>query len=102
MGGGSYTSAKMYSVYSTALGDWATGHLLERGGGGLHLCRDVIGVFYSPSGLSNYGRKELYWRQEEKIGRESVNGILECGRYFRRFVNIYLESFKDLAFLFYF
>ena len=47
-GGVSYPSAEKQSVYSTAPGDWATGHSLERGWGGLLLCRDAVGIFYSP------------------------------------------------------
>ena len=42
----SYPSAKMQSVYSVAPTDWVTGHLL--GEGVLPLCKDAVGVFYSP------------------------------------------------------
>ena len=47
----SYPSAAMQSVYSAALTDWATGHTL--GGGVLSLCRNAVGVFWSPSRLGH-------------------------------------------------
>ena len=51
LGGGSYPSAEKQSVYSTAPDDWIKGHSLEKGA--LLLCRDAVGVFYSPNRLGN-------------------------------------------------
>ena len=42
---------RLQSVYSTAPADWTTDHSLE--GGVLLLCRDAVGVFYSPSWLDH-------------------------------------------------
>ena len=48
VGVGSYSSAEKHSVYSTAPADWTT-----RGGGVLLLCREALGVLYSPSRLDH-------------------------------------------------
>ena len=48
---GSYLSAEMQSVYSTAPAEWVTGHSLM--GWVLLLCQDSVSVFYSPSRLGN-------------------------------------------------
>ena len=47
---GSYPSAETQSVYSAAPADWATGHSLW---GVLSICKDTVGVFYSPSRLGH-------------------------------------------------
>ena len=49
---GSYPSAEMQSVYSTAPVDWAKivrCHIQDTRRGVLPLCRDAVGVFYSPT-----------------------------------------------------
>ena len=55
--GGSYLSAEMQSVYSTAPADKA---LI---GGVLPLCRDAVSVFYSP------GRQGPHWRSLTPLQR---------------------------------
>ena len=53
---GSYPSAEIQSVYSTAPADWASGHSL---GEVFLLCRDTVGVF---NNLSRPGRRALIGR----------------------------------------
>ena len=48
---GSYPFAEMQLVYSIALADRATRTLI---GGVLSLCREAVGVFYSPRQLGKY------------------------------------------------
>ena len=64
--GGSYPSAEMQSAYSTAQIDWATGHSFGRV---LPLCRDAVGVFYSPNRL---GHRILVW--------EGLTPLQRCSR----------------------
>ena len=47
--GESYPSGEMQSVYPTAPADWTTGNCW----GVLPLCRDAVGVFYSPIQLDH-------------------------------------------------